>query len=1144
MDSLTTGSGKASLSAASQTPELKTSCQHSEKYEISTNGEPVSQFPYPSRLGFLHSAASGVSIRYVDLNKKLCRACCEEVVPGGKYYAWSILAGTTAGDVSAVLAKLTPSDVFYPPILQAGSESEAIVHPIPDVPGAKEVWQWLEAQGKPFYIDQLHLPVGRGITPLARKRVAKDSAVALRYGQVVTLDLIQQSPELKPEKVVASKGKSEPRMNTKIASEKRSLKKTSAKASRKDSTGPGASKINLLPKETLENKSGAKSVIEQLEPKTHDPKTVKPLSGKSSTKKSTARDPKSEAIPAPKDRSTKEKLNSSSSVNLTVAAVTEPQKLTSTPSISMTTSAATKAFTRSWGWSEPFEFTTIRRKMPALNDYERVAEARVPKIPETKSLAHFVQKRLELEPAPKLRGPGDMDEATEAALGKLLSTQMRDSLSSSLKKSKTGSSITNDEELSAKKYSKALEASSNKSKSLGNDTKLSCSSKDTKLVKTHEKFGKASKEISSQHGKHQQSQTSSSRVTHLADGKVKTKQLSTHEVKSAKSESKTSEVHARSIKTKETSQGPGSVAGLFRAGLNYAEHKISDAANKPADGKKHKRRKSSGTKPRPHIKPDHHDPDHNGPGSSVHSDGKPPKPDQTEQSESGQPSTQTDPPNDDQPASKIDAPAQSGPTVATDTPGQAESSEQNPISVQGNTPDLANEPPQSAPPQSSGAGNFPGGHSNTSALSPNLPSMSAEEPSVQVGTAQQNEVSSDQLIGSKPTSAEGYSSMDSASQPFQSVQPAVEGHVSTDISHGSSPLPNDTGVSTSVEAAVRIGFNAPPAETPETSERDHDTRGSGSVVAKDSWKGEASSYYDPKLNFTSSTAAGVNGPDHTRISDADGKKLGAQAARQKHDQGKHKVNSHDGKPSLAKPSHGRSGKHSGRTSGTAAGLAGLAVGATVGYVAAEILKEESSDSDSGSGSDSNSDSNSDSGNDTPSQDGNSDDSDSDSEDGVASESGEGGLDSDGDAESDQDENAEVAGTDSDSDADDNYIDDPTANELSDGDLSDEEQDDDHDGDHSTEDELSDNDSSDADQENEDDDEGSVISQNEVSSEDEEASDEDTTQQDSSGPEDDSSGDEESNVEGNDTASEDGASDMEESEQSDPEFSEPEDFDSD
>lgn len=1138
MESLTAGSGKASLGTASQTPELRTSCQHSEKYEISTNGEPVSQFPYPSRLGFLHSTVSGLSIRYVDLNKKLCRVCCDAVVPGGKYYAWSILAGTAAGDVSAVLAKLTPSDVFYPPIFKAGSESEAVVHPIPDIPGAKEVWQWLEAQGKPFYVDQLHLPMGRGITPLARKRVAKDSAVALRYGQVVTLDLIRKSSELKPEKVLASKGKSEPRMNPKTASEKRSSKKTSAKASRKDSTGAGASKIDLLSEKTLVNKSGAKSVIEQLEPITHDLKTVKPLSGKSSTKRSTAPDLKPEAIPAPKDKSTERKLNSSSSISLTVSAVTESQKLTSTPSISMTTSAATKAFTRSWGWSEPFEFTTIRRKMPALSDYERVAEARVPKIPETKSLAHFVQKRLELEPAPKLRGPGDIDEATEAALGRLLSTQMKESLSPSPKKSKTRPSITNDEKLSAKNCSKALEASSSKSKSLGNDTKLSSSSKDTKLVKTQEKSGKASKEISSQDGKHQQSQTPSSRATHLADGKVKTKQISTHEVKSAKSVSKTSEVHARSIKTKETSQGPGSVAGLLRAGLNYAEHKISDAANKPADGKKHKRRKSSESKPRPQIKPDHHDPDHDSPESSAHSGGKPPKPDQSGQSESGQPSTETDPPNDGQPASQIDDPAQSGPTAVTNMPAQAEPSEQNPISVQGNTSDLANESPQSVPPLSSGAGNIPGGYLNTSAHSPNLASMSAGEPSVQGGTAQHNDANGDQLMSSKPNWAEGYSSMDSVSQPFQSVQPAVEGHGSGDISHESNPLPNGTAVSASVEAAVRIGFNASPAETPGTSELDHDTRGSGSVVAKGSGKGEASSCYDPKLDFTSSTAAGVNGPDHNRISDADGKKIGTQTARQKHDQGKHRVNSHDGKHTPAKPSHGRSGKHNGRTSGTAAGLAGLAVGATVGYVAAEILKEENSDSESGSDSDSNSDSD----NDTPSQDENSDDNDS-SEDGVASESGEGELDSDSDAESDQDENAEGPGTESNSDADDNYIDDPAANELSDGDISDEEQDDDHDGDHSTEDELSDNDLSDADQDNEDDDEGSEVSQNEVSSEDEEASDEDTTQQDSSGPEDDSSGNEESSVEGNDTASEDEDSDIEENEQSDPEVSEPEDFDS-
>lgn len=1139
MEGLTADSEKTSLGVAFQPEELRMSCHHSEKYEISTNGEPVPQFPYPSRLGFLHSTVSGVSIRYVDLNKKLCRACCDAVVPGGKYYAWSILAGTAAGDVSAVLAKLTPSDVFYPPILQAGSESEAVVHPIPDVPGAKEVWQWLEAQGKPFYIDQLHLPVGRGITPLARKRVAKDSAVALRYGQVVTLDLIQQSSELKPEKVIGSKGKSESRISTKTASEKRSSKKTSVKPSRKDWTAAGVSEIDLLPKKPLGNKSGTKSVIKQLESTTtHDSKTVKPLSGKSSTKKSKAQDPKPENMPALKDKSTEEKLNSSNSVSFTVAAVTELQKLTSTPSIPMTTSAATKAFTRSWGWSEPFEFTTIRRKMPALSDYERVAEARVPKTPETKSLAHFVQKSLELEPAPKLRGPGDIDEATEAALGKLLSTQMKDSLSSSRKNSKIKSSITSDEELSAKKCSKALEASS-KSKNLGSDTKLSSSSKDAKPIKDHEKSGTGSKEISSQHGKHEQSQTPSSRVTHLADGKVKTKQLSTHEVKSAKSKSKTSEVHAKSIKTKETSQGPGSIEGVLRAGLNYAEHKLSDAANKPADGKKHKRRKSSESKPRPHIKPENHHSDQNGPESSAHPGGKPPKPEQTEQYESGQPLTQTDPLIDGQPASQMDTPAQSGPTAVTDATGQAEPLEQNQIFVQGNTSDLANELPQSVPPLSSGAGNFPDGFANTSTHSPNLPSTSAGEPGVQGGTAQQNDANSDQFIGSRPTWAEDYSSMDSVSQPSQSVQTAVEGHGSSDISHESNPLPNDTGVSTSVEGAVRIGFNASTPEISGTVERDHRTRGSGSVVAKDSEKGEASSYYDPKLAFTSSAAASVNEPDHARIHDADGKRTGGQAARQKHNQGEHKVNSHGGKQTLAKPSHGRSAKRNGRTSGAAAGLAGFAVGATVGYVATEVLKEGSSDSDSGSDSDSNSDSNSDSDNDTPSQGGNSDDSDRDSEDGVASESGEVELDGDSDAESDQDENAEDTGTVTQSDADDNDIDNSTAKELSDS----EEQDDDHDADHSTADELSDDDLSDAEQDNEDDDEESEASQNEVSSDEEEGSDEDPTQQDSSGPEDDSSGNEESSVDDNDTASEDESSDVEENEQSEPDFSEPEDFDS-
>jgi hypothetical protein len=94
------------------------------------------------------------------------------------------------------------SGKFYPPAFQAGTEgfaggpakkrsnfaieapitlatliaSEPARISIPRVAGAMEAWEWLEAQAKPFYIDQLHLT--KGWSPLAEKSAAIDAAIS------------------------------------------------------------------------------------------------------------------------------------------------------------------------------------------------------------------------------------------------------------------------------------------------------------------------------------------------------------------------------------------------------------------------------------------------------------------------------------------------------------------------------------------------------------------------------------------------------------------------------------------------------------------------------------------------------------------------------------------------------------------------------------------------------------------------------------------------------------------------------------------------------------------------------------------------------------------------------------------------------
>jgi hypothetical protein len=186
-------------------------CPHFPKYRVED-----SKSPYPSRLGFFHGTDANFS--YLDTSR-LCVNCCADVVPEG-YNAWSTFSSKSAAgkkedpkagksDSAAPGRKwleMPASGEFYPQAFQAGTEgftdgpvrkrsrfakdipvviakiiaADPVNIPIPKVAGAKEAWLWLEAQEKPFYIDQLHLT--KGWSPVAEKNAAVDAGVAAESG--------------------------------------------------------------------------------------------------------------------------------------------------------------------------------------------------------------------------------------------------------------------------------------------------------------------------------------------------------------------------------------------------------------------------------------------------------------------------------------------------------------------------------------------------------------------------------------------------------------------------------------------------------------------------------------------------------------------------------------------------------------------------------------------------------------------------------------------------------------------------------------------------------------------------------------------------------------------------------------------------
>jgi len=192
------------------------SCPHFPKYRVEDYTSP-----YPSRLGFFHRTDSSFS--YLETSK-LCASCCSNVIPNG-YNAWSTFTkgskargtkdakkeqlpggGGGGGEPGRRWLDITASADFFPRAFQAGTENftngpefkrstfakdtptiiakaiaaDSVTIPLPLDRETKVAWQWLEVQGKPFYIDQLHLT--RKWNPLAEKNAAMDATISANSG--------------------------------------------------------------------------------------------------------------------------------------------------------------------------------------------------------------------------------------------------------------------------------------------------------------------------------------------------------------------------------------------------------------------------------------------------------------------------------------------------------------------------------------------------------------------------------------------------------------------------------------------------------------------------------------------------------------------------------------------------------------------------------------------------------------------------------------------------------------------------------------------------------------------------------------------------------------------------------------------------
>ncbi|RYP66701.1 hypothetical protein DL770_008756 [Monosporascus sp. CRB-9-2] len=195
-------------------------CPHFPKYHL---GSSLDQAQYPSRVAFFHATGKDTRISFLDTNK-LCSECLNLAVPDGFNY-WSTFAtvrdmrarDSPASQITSSLPSrwldMATSSDSYPRLFQAGTEGfpqntlgaryiashcaapPATVH-IPQLPGAKEAWQWLQGQRKPFYIDQLHL--NKGWSPFGEMMAYNDSAIAEKTG--IAFGWASQTAEQKTKK--------------------------------------------------------------------------------------------------------------------------------------------------------------------------------------------------------------------------------------------------------------------------------------------------------------------------------------------------------------------------------------------------------------------------------------------------------------------------------------------------------------------------------------------------------------------------------------------------------------------------------------------------------------------------------------------------------------------------------------------------------------------------------------------------------------------------------------------------------------------------------------------------------------------------------------------------------------------------------
>ncbi|KAI1087792.1 hypothetical protein F5B19DRAFT_474075, partial [Rostrohypoxylon terebratum] len=200
-------------------------CKHLQKYSIRhEQSEPA----FPSRLGFFYNAAeNNARISFLD-TRKLCKNCLVLVVPEG-YNCWlphtCLPTGPQSHNSPLLQFSASPSSGSFPLLFQAGTEGIFDIHgvpriavklgfqdttpvvvPMPQLPGFKEAWSWIQWERKPFYIDQLHLT--KGWSSLARRAAERDRIIVQKHGIIYSpvflatcTEPAPNAPHLEDEKV-------------------------------------------------------------------------------------------------------------------------------------------------------------------------------------------------------------------------------------------------------------------------------------------------------------------------------------------------------------------------------------------------------------------------------------------------------------------------------------------------------------------------------------------------------------------------------------------------------------------------------------------------------------------------------------------------------------------------------------------------------------------------------------------------------------------------------------------------------------------------------------------------------------------------------------------------------------------------------